>query len=88
MMIGGNITQFLFPVAKHYSIDRLGWYMYITYWWVLCLQIAGLQRELEQNDGMDEKIRIEISSYKSRISELQAQIAKLTNQVYLIALPT
>ena len=52
------------------------------------LQIAGLQRELEQNDGMDEKIRIEISSYKSRISELQAQIAKLTNQVYLIALPT
>jgi len=43
-------------------------------------KISGLQRELQQNDGMDEKSRIEISSYKSRITELQAQISKLTNQ--------
>ena len=32
MMIGRNITELLVPVAKHYSIDRLIWYMYITYW--------------------------------------------------------
>ncbi|XP_067935431.1 lamin-B1-like [Watersipora subatra] len=43
-------------------------------------KIAGMQQELAQNDGVDEKFRVEVTSYRSRISELQAQIAKLANQ--------
>lgn len=52
----------------------------------LLLQIAGLQKELESQDGHDEKTRVEISSYRSRISELQSQINKLTNQVRGVSL--
>jgi len=46
------------------------------------LQIVGLQNELASHGGTDEKTRTEINAYKSRISELQSQITKLTNQVY------
>lgn len=49
----------------------------------ILLQIAGLQKELESQDGSDEKVRSEISVYKSKISELQSQISKLANQVLI-----
>ena len=44
-------------------------------------QIRGLEKALDSQDGADDSIRIEISSYKSRISELQGQINRRTNQV-------
>ena len=40
-----------------------------------------MERELSQQGGHDEHARMEISSYKSRISELQSQLAKLAKQV-------
>ncbi|XP_067940631.1 prelamin-A/C-like [Watersipora subatra] len=43
-------------------------------------KVAVLQNELAGQSGMDENTRIEISTYRNRISELQGQIAKLANQ--------
>jgi hypothetical protein len=35
---------------------------------------------------MDEKVRLEISGYKSKISGLQSQLTKLANQVWFQAI--